>query len=313
MTQQDNDDRHRLTSAAVIVGVDGSPGSDIALRWATEYAKQHRRELQIVHGLELVGVSAMLGPYQVVSPRVVDTVRAQGKTIAERALRNARELAPELRISMHMSADSARTLLLERSATAYAVVLGATGNTGTVGHLGSTLLAVTAHAQGAVIVVRPDPDADNSVHDSGPVVVGVDGGPISEAAVGAAFAEAAERGTDLVAVHVWSDWTFAKFAGQHHELSLDETESVEAAVLSERLAGWQEKYPEVQVTRRVYFSEPSRRLREWSKTAQLVVIGSRGRGGFLGLLLGSTAHSLVQHAQCPVMIVHPADGRGDCT
>ncbi|GAB4585662.1 universal stress protein [Nocardia sp. IFM 10818] len=306
MTQQDYDDPHRLASAAVVVGVDGTPGAELALHWAARYAARHGRELQILHGLDLVGVSKVLGTYEVVIPRVVDTMRAHGKALVLHAERTAHELEPGVRVSVHLSADSGTSLLLEHSATANAVVLGATGDLGTLAHLGSTLLAVTAHAKGTVIVVRPDPDADNAVRDSGPVVVGVDGSPVSEAAIAAAFAEASERRTNLVAVHVWSDWSFGKFAGDDALLSLTELEAVEEIILNERLAGYQEKYPEVEVNRRVYFSGPAAHLREWSKSAQLVVVGNRGRGGFLGMLLGSTAHNLVQHAQCPVMVVHSA-------
>ncbi|RDI51144.1 universal stress protein family protein [Nocardia mexicana] len=80
---------------------------------------------------------------------------------------------------------------------------------------------------------------------------------------------------------------------------------MERAILAERMAGWSEKYPDVRVTRRKYLSDPVTVLQHWSGSAQLVVVGSRGRGGFLGMLLGSTSNSLVQHAKCPVMVVHP--------
>lgn len=116
-------------------------------------------------------------------------------------------------------------------------------------HLGSTLLAVTRHGRGAVVVVRGAGPAQLPRH-GGPVVVGVDGSPSAAAAVGIAFAEAAERRTRLVAVDT---------------------------------------------------SGPRLRLLAWSTAAQLVVVGSRGRGGFRGLLLGSTSNSLVQHADCPVI------------
>ncbi|QBS44782.1 hypothetical protein DMB37_36560 [Nocardia sp. CS682] len=76
-------------------------------------------------------------------------------------------------------------------------------------------------------------------------------------------------------------------------------------ISSERLAGWQEKYPDVTVTRKVYRTEPTEQLAEWSNSAQLIVVGSRGRGGFTGMLLGSTSHFLVQHAHCPVLVAHP--------
>ncbi|WP_040815327.1 universal stress protein [Nocardia concava] len=304
MTEHEYDDPHHLASAGVVVGVDGSPGSDIAVRWAADLAASRDRELQLIHGLDLVGTSAIVGPYAVVTPAVIDAVRGKGREV----IRHAREIAqaahPDLRVSEHLYNDSSAGLLTDLSATAYAVVIGATGNAGTLAHLGSTLLSVTAHASGNVIVVRPDPEADNAVHASGPVVVGIDCGPVSEPAIAAAFAEASERGANLVAVHIWSDWSAGIFAGDQGMPALDDVETVEESVLSERLAGWQEKYPDVSVIRRVYVSNPAAQLQEWSKLAQLIVVGNRGRGGFVGLLLGSTAHSLVQHAHCPVMVVH---------
>ncbi|QLY28548.1 universal stress protein [Nocardia huaxiensis] len=305
MTAHAYGDPHLLASAAVVVGVDGSPGSETALRWAAAYAAGRGRGLHIVHGMDLVGINRVLGVYEVVVPRLVESARAHGKAVVLHAERLVRELEPGLRVTVHLSADDATRLLIERSATAYAVVLGATGENGTVSHLGSTLLAVTAHARCPVLVVRPDPDADNTVRETGPVVVGVDGSPVSEAAIGAAFVEAAERRTTLVAVHVWSDWVFGKFAGAKPLPALGDLDNVEEAILAERLAGWREKYPEVEVTRRIYFSDPATHLRTWSALAQLVVVGNRGRGGLMGMLLGSTTHSLVQHAHCPVMVVHP--------
>ncbi|WP_067822153.1 universal stress protein [Nocardia inohanensis] len=304
MHNLDYDNPHELATAAVVVGVDGSPGSELALRWAARYAAAHGRALHILYGMDLVGVSRVSGPYQVITPPIIDTVRAHGKTILRHAVETVRSLEPELRVQSHTYADGGTALLLEHSASAFAVVLGATGNTGTLSHLGSTLLAVTAHAHGPVIVVRPDPQADNTVHDSGPVVVGIDGGPVSEPAIAAAFAEASARGAELIAVHVWSDWDLGAYLGENPGPALEDVDTVEEAVLAERLAGWQQKYPDVHVTRRVYVNGPAQQLTEWSGSAQLIVVGNHGRGGFLGMLLGSTAHSLVQHARCPVMVVH---------
>ncbi|NNH69289.1 universal stress protein [Nocardia uniformis] len=306
MTTQRFNDPHHLVSAAVVVGVDGSAGSDAALRWAAELAADRKRPLHILHGMDLAGMSRVLGIYHVSVPAVVDSVRAHAKTVVERAQHLAETVAPGLPITVVTSPDSAAALLIEHSADAYAVVLGATGTSGTLGHLGSTLLAVTAHAQGSVFVVRTDPESDNSVHTSGPVVVGIDGSAVDDAAIGAAFAEAAQRGERLIAVHVWGDWNIGTFAGQDLGwLDISGVDNAEHAILAERLAGWHEKYPEVDVIRKVYATEPAAQLREWSRVAQLVVVGSRGRGGFTGMLLGSTSHSLVQHAACPVLVVHP--------
>nr|WP_084467246.1 universal stress protein [Nocardia arthritidis] len=306
MTERRFDDPHHLASAKVIVGVDGSDGSWAAVGWAAQFAAERGRELEILHGMGLVGAGGVLGDYEVIVPSVIDMVREQGKDVVARAERLARSIAPGLRVSARASTDAGSELLIGHSAEAYAVVIGATGDAGTLTHWGSTLLAVTAHAQGTVVVVRADPDAGGAVHASGPVVLGVDGSPVGEAAIAAAFAEAAERGAELVAVHVWSDWDFGRFAG-HTSLGELDLDDVERAILAERLAGWQEKFPQVRVARKVEVSAPGPHLLDWSKVAQLLVVGSRGRGGFAGMLLGSTANTLVQHASCPVMVVHPHD------
>ncbi|WP_174188089.1 universal stress protein [Nocardia barduliensis] len=306
MTERRFDDPHHLATAKVIVGVDGSDGSWAAVRWAAQFAAERGRELEILHGMDLVGTGWVLGDYEVVIPSVIDAVREQGKDVVARAERLARSTAPELRVSTRVSTDTGRELLIEHSAEAYAVVIGATGNAGTFTHLGSTLLSVTAHAHGTVVVVRTGPDVGDATQVSGPVVVGVDGSAVGEAAIAAAFAEAAERGAELVAVHVWSDWDLGRFGGHASLGELDLT-NVERAILAERLAGWQEKFPEVRVVRKVEVSAPGPHLLDWSKVAQLLVVGSRGRGGFASMLLGSTANTLVQHASCPVMVVHPHD------
>ncbi|MEU1205222.1 universal stress protein [Nocardia sp. NPDC005825] len=307
MAQQHYDDPHRLATAPVVVGVDESPGAARALRWATEYAARHGRRLHIVHGLDLVGLTGGIGAYAVVTQPLIDSVEAAGKALLVRAVIAAGEYDPRVPVSSSMAGDTAAQLLIDHSADAFAVVIGASGTAGTLAHLGSTLFAVTSHARGPVVVVRPDPELGDAVRGSGPVVVGVDGSRIGDAALGAAFAEASERGTGLVAVHAWSDWDTGQFAGEAMLAVTGDLEGVETAVLAERLAGWQEKYPDVAVTREVCLAGPADRLRELSKTAQLVVVGNRGRGGFVGLLLGSTAHSLVQRAHCPVMVVHAED------
>ncbi|WP_067893429.1 universal stress protein [Nocardia vaccinii] len=300
-TQQNQDDDPQVTaSAPVVVGVDGSDGSNAAVRWAAAYAAGHGRELHIVHGLGLVGINTVAGAYAVTVEAVVDAARAQGKTVIADAEHAARSAAPEVRLSSSLASDSPAGLLVERSSGAFALVIGSTGSAGTLAHLGSTLLAATAHAHSTVVVVP----AGYTDRAGGPVVVGVDGSPVSERAIAAAFTEAADRHTDLIAVHVWADMDLGRLTGVG-ALPVDTgAEQAEQEVLAERLAGWQEKFPDVPVVRKTYLSAPGRRLAELSKSAQLVVVGSRGRGALTGLLLGSTSNFLVQHSDCPVMVVH---------
>jgi nucleotide-binding universal stress UspA family protein len=134
---------------------------------------------------------------------------------------------------------------------------------------------------------------------------------VGEPALGVAFEEAAERRAELVAVHVWDEMNAGSYADELYALyPVPDIEVREQALVAERLAGWQEKYPEVLVNRRIYPTGAAETLLAWSESAQLVVSGSRGRGRLASLLLGSTSNALVQHARCPVMVVHPGDGAG---
>ncbi|MFI5719520.1 universal stress protein [Nocardia sp. NPDC051750] len=294
---------HNLASAEVMVGTDGSAASHRAVRWAAETAAQRGRTLRIVHGLDLTAAAAALGSYDVLAPGVIDNIRRCGAEHLASAAHLARAVAPGLRIRTEVCEAEPARLLIARSADAHMVVLGAAGDIGTFAHLGSTLLAVVAHGHGAVVVVRHR-GADLRPGGGYPVVVGMDGSPRSQAAVAAAFHEASERKTRLVAVHTWCDQRFDRFAGYPNTITDPEVAAAAQTLLSEQLAGWQEKYPDVPVLRKVYPAGPIHQLMEWSKLAQLVVVGNRGRGGFRGLLLGSTGNALVQHAHCPVMVAH---------
>lgn len=306
MTTHYGDDMRHLASAPVVVGADGSADSDAAVVWAAATAVQRGRSLRIVHGLNLPNLERTLEPYGLLQPPVLESLRAHGAQLAEHAREIALEAAPGLRVETEVSPDEPVRLLLRYGQAAHMVVLGGSGAGGLAAHLGSILLAVTSHAAGAVVVVRSDPDSGGRVGGDGPVVVGVDGGPVSDAAIGAAFEEAAERGTELVAVHVWNDANFGNYLSDPYLMfPTPVIEVTEQALLAERLAGWAEKFPEVSVTRTVYPSRATRALLDCSATARLLVVGSRGRGRVLGALLGSTSNALVQHAKCPVMVVHP--------
>src|SRR5690606_3692092 len=169
--------------------------------------------------------------------------------------------------------------------------------------LGSVAVGLGGHARCPLVVVRAVQDSEPTA----PVVVGVDGSPLSDPALAFAFEAAAVRGVALEAVHAWrelvGDLDMATL------LDWDAIETEERALLAERLAGWAEKYPDVPVRRVVTRERPARVLVEQSRGAQLVVVGSRGRGGFTGLVLGSVSHAVLHHAHCPVAVVR-SDARG---
>ncbi|AIJ23136.1 universal stress protein [Amycolatopsis methanolica] len=288
---------------AVVVGVDGSEEATRALRWAAQAARQRQESLHIVHGF--APITGFDGAGLAVLQQAHDELVKTADDLVADAVRTAREAGgPDLTITTDRPTEAGAPALIEASRAARTVVLGCSGTGGFTGMLvGSTTVEVAAHAWCPVVVVRGRENAD------GPVVVGVDGSPVGERALAAAFEEASWRGAGLVAVHVWSDVD----SGGHPSmvpvaLDWEEIAADERRLLAERLAGWQEKYPDVVVERVVARDRPRHQLLSWSAQAQLVVVGSRGRGGFSGLLLGSTSQALIHHAQCPVMVVRPQAG-----
>ncbi|MEU3274956.1 universal stress protein [Saccharomonospora sp. NPDC006951] len=286
----------------IVAGVDSSEAALHAVRWAAATAILHRAPLHLVYaaGFPDLYVGETIQPPE----SFREELRRQGWEFLRTAEAAARE-AGEVDIHSRFETDPPIQVLLGVSASARMLVLGSSGRTGLAGLIvGSTTLAMVSHARCPVVSVRGDyPDAP--ARDRRPVVVGIDGSPLSERAIGYAFDEAAFRGVDLVAVHTWSDADNAVFSQARMYYDWEPMRDVEERRLAERLAGWQQDYPDVKVTRVLVEDKPRRELLEWSGKAQLVVVGSRGRGGFRGMLLGSTSQALVHRAECPVLIVRP--------
>jgi nucleotide-binding universal stress UspA family protein len=196
-------------------------------------------------------------------------------------------------------------VLVEASSSADLVVLGSRGLGGFRGMLvGSVAVTLAAHGHCPVVVVRGR-TVEDPPPEVGPVVLGVDGSPISEAATGFAFDAASLRGVRLIAVHVWNDLAFI---GPWNPLpQVPDLAAVEADLrrqLDERMAAWQAKYPDVEVERVLVRGYPAAGLLDQAAGAQLIVVGSRGRGAIAGLGgLGSTSQAVLYHARCPVAVV----------
>ncbi len=168
--------------------------------------------------------------------------------------------------------------------------------------VGSVSRKVVAHAPCPVAVIRsPRPGVRREI------VVGVDGSANSAAAIGFAFEEAKLRQARLHAVLAW---TYAMPVGPGTMMPLvydpNRVLQDEEELLTESLAMWCEKYPDVEVVADAVESRPVSALSEAAERADLLVVGTRGRGGFAGLLLGSVGHAVLHHTECPVIVVPPA-------
>lgn len=269
----------------IVVGYDGSPGSDQALRWAVEETR--------AHGCTLTVCLAWLPPYlaKLDDAAVYDLAMKRGEEILAAGVRYARSVLGVECVVPLLANGSPAPVLREQSASAEMVVVGRRGQGGITGlALGSVPWQVAGHALGPVVIVRAPRRRANQPH--GPVVAGVDGSAGSEEVVRFAFREAELRGVPVLAVCALAD----------AQASLGDARRVEADF--DRAMGPHEKeYPELTVLRQVSAGSPRTALLEAAASAQLLVIGPRGRGGLDGMSLGSVAHVVLHHAPCPVAVV----------
>lgn len=270
----------------VVVGYDGSQQSGVAVRWAAAEARLRGVPLTVVHAWEAF---TAVGPMAI----PVADLRAAAQEVVAEGAKLAREEAGEVHAVLGRGGST--TALLEASRGADLVVVGSRGRGGFTGLvLGSTGLELAGHGPCPVVVVR-EPRA------GGPVVVGVDGSAASLEALGLAFAEAALRGAELVAVVAWPA---DADTGGAPLVDADALREVARERLARLVEPWRERYPGVPVRTEVFIGPPREVLLGAAKDARLLVVGSRGLGGFRGLLLGSVSHALLQHAACPVAVAH---------
>jgi nucleotide-binding universal stress UspA family protein len=287
-------------SQRIVVGIDGSESALDAARWAAAEAARRNRRLRIVHAYRWPLPEYGPVPFDT---SMADAVRAGADKVVREAVAAVSGIVLDPPPETEVVRGAPVSVLLEESSRAELLVLGSRGLGGFAELLaGSVAVELAAHGRCPVVVVR----GETSPGD-GPVVVGVDGSPASEAAIELAFAEAAYRDSDLHAILAWTDTVYpmGPDGGGYQALEWRDVVQEARELLAERLAGWREKYPRVTVHRWVENGRPAKALLEAAAGAQLLVVGSRGRGGFAGLLLGSVSQAMIHHSPCPVLVARP--------
>ncbi|MEV4410499.1 universal stress protein [Catellatospora sp. NPDC049609] len=286
----------------VVVGVDGSPPATVALRWAADEAALRGLPLKIAY------VSEDPAPREGTSTEDVALTSA-GHKVTDHAMAEVRELHPDITLTTQVLRDDPAHGLIRESETASMVVVGSRGHGGF--HdlmLGSTSLQVAMHAKSAVAVVRPPATPEKAgIGAVGRIAVGVDGSPQSGTALAFAFDEAERRGCGITAVHAWMGPITTGAAGMPFVYDVDTLRDQEETVLDTALAGWRDRYPDIDVRLMTVETSAAAALTEQSMGALMVVVGCRGLGGFTGLLLGSVSQALIHHAGCPVVVAHRRD------
>jgi len=299
----------------VLVGVDGSAPSLHALDWAAAEAVTHGLTLQLVcsYALPSFTAASLDGGYA-----ALDDTAIQEGARAVLAEAQARADSRGVRARASVATGDAAGVLVEMSRTARLAVVGTRGRGGFADRLlGTVSSALPAHAFCPTVVVPMRARGGGDDVEPPPpspvrrIVVGVDGSPPSDIALRQAIREAKAWGAELTAVAGVplgagaGALAWLPAAVDHEAVLADVAEGLDVVV--ERALV---DYPGIKVKRHVLDGTGAALLTEFSTATDLIVVGSRGRGGFAGLLLGSTSQAVLHHAACPVMVV-TARGAGD--
>lgn len=283
-----------MTAKKIIVGYDRSPEAKLAAAWALDEASRTGARVEFFYAYDwpIWAPAASMIPAPAVWPDG-ETDRAIRNNLDE-AVADARNTHPGVRTDIAIVNAGAALTLIQRSARAGLVVIGSRG-LNAVASIGSVSLAVSAHAHCPVVVVRGRP-ADQP----GPVVVGVDESDCAQLALAFAAEQASARGLPL---HIVRAWPYSTGLWHEQPAVVQAVADAEHRALAELAASWQEKYPQLAVSAEFLVDHPAHALLQKAAGAQLVVVGSRGRGAFRGMLLGSVSQSLLHHSPCTVAVV----------
>jgi nucleotide-binding universal stress UspA family protein len=275
----------------IVVGINGSAGSEAAMAWALERAARDKLPLTAVHAVDDRWVTPDFEYHEI--------IRKSGMELLEKARSRAREQSPDVPVDVQLRHGSAGSVLREMSQEASLIVVGGHDKHWMDGGplTDRALQIVSASEVPAAVVPLKRGSADRGV------VVGVDGSEESLQAVQFAAVEA-DRGGDeltvLLAFRKPARWVESQLPKSGLAESILEEDRV---VLAESVAGLAEKYPDLVVHQQLETNaEPAKALVEAARQARLLVIGSHGRGGFSRMVLGSTAHAVLLSVPCPTIV-----------
>ncbi|MGX1161260.1 nucleotide-binding universal stress UspA family protein [Arthrobacter sp. SLBN-100] len=275
----------------IVVGVNGSGGSEAAMLWSLQRAARHKLSVIAVHALDDRWMSPEF-TYQ-------DVIRESGMQLLRQVQEDAAKKEPGVDVRIRLGEGSPASVLKDLSRDASMVVIGSHNRTwADGGPMTDRALQVVAASDCPVAVIP---------QDQGPagrgVVVGVDGSEESLQAVALAAAEADREGDVLTAVLAFRRPSWWAQRGMPVRGLAEAIEEEDRIVLAESVAGLTDKYPDLVVRQRLENDEdPAKALVAAAADARLLVLGSRGRGGFSRLLLGSTAHAVLQRVPCPTVV-----------
>jgi nucleotide-binding universal stress UspA family protein len=284
---------------SIVVGIDGTLGSDTAQRWAIDEARASHRPLRLIctYGWDLN--YAQVPMYSGVLCAEDTERKHSAEQTVKTALDQVRGIAEDVEATADAIEGATAEILMQEASEASVIVLGSRQlNAAKSFLLGSVGAAVAARAECPVVVTR---GPNGYAQEGARVIVGVDASPQSDAVLAFAFDQASRHNVGLRAVLCWTPSVLS--ASRWVNSSADRAHVRAGLWLSEALAGWREKYPDVNVTSVVVEDHPVSALVLASTAQYLLVVGKRGRHAVTGTLLGSVSQGVLHHATCPVAVV----------
>lgn len=285
-----------LVGREVVVGYDATPAAHAAVRWAALEAARLRSVLTVVCAVDPGSVDG--------APMPPQELARVGRELARRGAEVAQKAAPDgipPRVVGTIGGPAGE--LVARSASAALLVVGAPRLRG-VAALGSVSFGVTLHARCPVVLVPEGTELSHG-YDVGDVVVGVDGSRASRTAVELAAQLAVARNRRLRVVTAWQPMAApgsatAAAVGRQQSAVRQDVARHDVAAVVEHVQG---RHPGLEVTGTAVRGHAVDVLVASARDAGLLVVGSRGHGGFAGLALGSVCHAVVRSARVPVAVV----------